>query len=119
MEEKKFKVYRAGAGSGKTFQLIKEILALALSQPNHDYYRHILAITFTNAAAFEMRHRFLHALQYFSNEPIERLNKDALFDQVKIQTRQSDQELKLRAANVYRHVLHHYDLLSIGTIDNW
>jgi ATP-dependent exoDNAse (exonuclease V) beta subunit len=116
---KKFKVYRAGAGSGKTFQLIREFLSLALSQPKEDYYRHILAITFTNAAAHEMRHRFLKALRQFAGEKESVLLKDPLFEQVLAHCGIAPHELQQRAALTYRHVLHHYDQLAISTIDSY
>ena len=46
-----FTVYNASAGSGKTFTLVKEYLKILLSASNPDYFRHILAVTFTNKAA--------------------------------------------------------------------
>ena len=47
-----FKVYQASAGSGKTYTIVKEYLKLCLgSERQVDNFRHILAITFTNASA--------------------------------------------------------------------
>ena len=46
-------VYKASAGSGKTFQLVVEYLKLLLKNPQN--YRHILAVTFTNKATNEMK----------------------------------------------------------------
>ena len=63
MEEGKFKVLKASAGSGKTYSLVKEYLLLALGAGKPDYYRHILALTFTNAAAAEMKERVLLGLK--------------------------------------------------------
>lgn len=50
-------IYKASAGSGKTFRLVAEYLKLILSNPNA--YRHILAVTFTNKATAEMKERIL------------------------------------------------------------
>ena len=54
-----FEIYRSSAGSGKTFSLVREYLRIALSDtsspPRH--FREILAITFTNKAAGEMKER--------------------------------------------------------------
>ena len=50
-------VYKASAGSGKTFQLVCEYLKLVLEKP--DNYKHILAVTFTNKATAEMKSRIL------------------------------------------------------------
>jgi len=60
----KLLVYKASAGSGKTFTLVKEYLALALQYK--DAYKHILAITFTNKAANEMKERVLKNLRELS-----------------------------------------------------
>ena len=58
-----FKIYSSSAGSGKTYTLTKEYLKLALRpDAKDDYFRHILAVTFTNAAANEMKNRILNRL---------------------------------------------------------
>ena len=46
------KIYKASAGSGKTFQLVVEYLKLLLVNPLN--YRHILAVTFTNKATADI-----------------------------------------------------------------
>ena len=48
-------IYKASAGSGKTYKLVQNYLAYVL-QPGH-YFDEVLAITFTNKAAKEMRER--------------------------------------------------------------
>ena len=53
-------IYRSSAGSGKTYTLAKEYLKLALR--SKDYYQKILAVTFTNRAAEEMKERVLEFL---------------------------------------------------------
>jgi ATP-dependent exoDNAse (exonuclease V) beta subunit len=116
---KKFKVYRAGAGSGKTFQLIRQLLSLALSTSQVDYYKHILAITFTNAAAHEMRKRFIESLEQFATEDLKKLEQEALFQLVCEYGGVSGRVIQDRAQLTFRHVLHNYDLLSIGTIDSF
>ena len=59
----KFNIYSSSAGSGKTFTLTKEYLKLALGSDKSYYYKRILAITFTNDAAAEMKDRILSALK--------------------------------------------------------
>jgi len=61
-----FQVYNASAGSGKTFTLVKEYLKIILSDTDQRLYQHILAITFTNKAAAEMKDRILETLLRFS-----------------------------------------------------
>ena len=65
---KNFLVYRSSAGSGKTYALAVNYISLALSRcpSERDYYRKILAITFTNKAAKEMKERVLHYLYTLS-----------------------------------------------------
>ena len=61
-----FQVYNASAGSGKTFTLVKEYLRILLSTKDSFRFQNILAITFTNKAAAEMKERVLKSLQDFS-----------------------------------------------------
>ena len=53
-------VYKASAGSGKTFTLATEYIRLLVENPQS--YRHILAVTFTNKATEEMKMRILSQL---------------------------------------------------------
>src|SRR5437016_5819902 len=70
MSDKNFTIYRSSAGSGKTFTLVKEYLALALNDGGNppQAYKHILAVTFTNKAAAEMKERIIKALKELSEE---------------------------------------------------
>lgn len=66
-------IYKASAGSGKTYRLAYEYIKMLLGEKaddgsyrlRHDTltgHRHILAITFTNKATDEMKQRILHEL---------------------------------------------------------
>ena len=57
-----FQVYNAYAGSGKTFTLVKEYLKILLISDNPYKFQQILAVTFTNKAAGEMRERIIRML---------------------------------------------------------
>ena len=61
-----FQVYNASAGSGKTFTLVKEYLKVLLSSNDIFRFQKVLAITFTNKAAAEMKARVLSNLEAFS-----------------------------------------------------
>ena len=61
-----FKIYNASAGSGKTTTLTVEYLRLVLSTTSSDYFKSILAITFTNKAASEMKLRIIEELKNIS-----------------------------------------------------
>ena len=53
-------VYKASAGSGKTFTLTIEYIKMLINNPMS--YRNILAVTFTNKATDEMKSRILTKL---------------------------------------------------------
>jgi ATP-dependent exoDNAse (exonuclease V) beta subunit len=59
----RFHVIRASAGSGKTYRLVRTYLAACLKTPDAHAFRTILAITFTNKAALEMRMRILEEIE--------------------------------------------------------
>ena len=67
-KQSSFSIYDASAGSGKTFTLVKEYLIQILSSKSEDYFKHLLAITFTNKAVAEMKQRIVETLVNFSEE---------------------------------------------------
>ena len=111
----RFIIMKASAGSGKTFQLVKYYLFMALSKPKEPgYYKHILAITFTTAAVKEMKERVMLRLSEFAAGKGDKHLEPALLAMLKI----SPEELLERSTAVYNHMLHHYRDLSIMTIDS-
>ena len=60
MSIKPFLVYKSSAGSGKTYALSKNYIRLALKSTF--YFKRILAVTFTNKAAEEMKSRILEMI---------------------------------------------------------
>ena len=67
MIEPNIKIINASAGSGKTFSLVKDII-LTLLINDENTYKKILALTFTNNAANEMKKRVLDELDLISKE---------------------------------------------------
>ena len=55
-------VYKASAGSGKTFTLALQYIKTLIGQEGRHNYSHILAVTFTNKATAEMKDRILQQL---------------------------------------------------------
>lgn len=55
-------VYKASAGSGKTFTLAIQYIKTLIEQESRHAYSHILAVTFTNKATAEMKDRILQQL---------------------------------------------------------
>lgn len=113
-----FVVYRSSAGSGKTYTLVKQYLTIALSEPLPHRYRQVLAITFTNKAASEMKERVLGTLKSIATgnpEGTAAFMADELAENLGI----SLETLSQRAAVVLSSMLHNYSDLSISTIDKF
>lgn len=122
--DKNFVVYKSSAGSGKTFTLVKEYLLLALKDPSNppQAYRHILAITFTNKAASEMKERIIKALKELSRDDYSVLTKNSisLLEAIKKDdTNLTDDIIKQRTKNILTAILHNYSDFAIGTIDSF
>lgn len=112
----------ASAGSGKTYTLVQRILILCLAYPSqHDAIRNILALTFTNKAANEMKQRILEWLKSFTQSDYQK-NTDLHNIRQELKNMGitvSPDELHHRSQKVLDYILHHYSLLSIGTIDKF
>lgn len=114
------KVYKSSAGSGKTFTLSKNYLTIALSSPtNPTRYREILAITFTNKAAKEMKGRVIEYLDALSSskelEGGSKVMQELLLEELNIPVN----ELQRRADKTIKHLLHNYSDFNITTIDKF
>ena len=118
MSSKNFTVYRSSAGSGKTFTLVKEYLRIALADPKR--FRNILAITFTNKAAAEMKNRVLSYLKEIEENPSpkNKTTHEFLLPLLAKETSIPVEELKLRAGEVLTLILHNYSDFAITTIDS-
>lgn len=116
MQAASLHILNASAGAGKTYSLVRNYLFHCFSSNTPDYFRHILAITFTNKAAHEMKERVLDTLVALSeNNPEEvDMGRDFLRD-----LQLSPAALQLRARNMLKRMLHEYALLSISTIDHF
>ncbi|MES2591083.1 MAG: UvrD-helicase domain-containing protein [Bacteroidota bacterium] len=129
MSDKNFTIYKSSAGSGKTFTLVKEYLALALNDGSDPprAYRHILAVTFTNKAASEMKERIIKSLKELSLEDYTQISSGTktllleLKKHLKLNAHQQldDTVIRKRANNVLTEVLHNYSDFAIGTIDSF
>ncbi|WP_297087585.1 UvrD-helicase domain-containing protein [uncultured Draconibacterium sp.] len=105
-------VYKASAGSGKTFQLVVEYLKIILNNP-YDY-KHILAVTFTNKATNEMKSRILEQLHLLATE-----EKSAYIEPLQQDNNHTEQFIRQRARQVLKNILHDYNHFSINTIDSF
>ena len=114
-------VYKASAGSGKTFTLAVEYIKLLMLNPRA--YRQILAVTFTNKATAEMKERILTQLYgIWKEDPA----SDAYLKRIKEDLAKkpetaslSDRELRQRAGMALQYMLHDYSRFRVETIDSF
>lgn len=105
-------VYRASAGSGKTFTLAVEYISLLVKDPEN--YQHILAVTFTNKATQEMKMRILSQLYGIANSL---QSSQQYFNKVKEKTNMPDAVIRNNARAALTLLIHRYNNFRILTID--
>ncbi|RPH32142.1 MAG: hypothetical protein EHM93_10410 [Bacteroidales bacterium] len=105
-------VYKASAGSGKTFRLAAEYIKLVIHDPLS--YKKILAVTFTNKATAEMKGRILDELKSIADG-----NKTPMFAIIAEETRINPDTIPARAKRALSNILHDYSRFSVSTIDSF
>ena len=113
-----FTIYDAAAGSGKTFTLVKEYLKILLQAKQVNYYKYILAITFTNKAVAEMKQRIIDNLISFSEEGFVK-NPPDIAVIIASETGMDLAEINSKAKKIITHLLHNYSSFSVETIDSF
>lgn len=108
-------VYKASAGSGKTFTLALEYIKLLISDPMN--YRYTLAVTFTNKATEEMKTRILTELYGICNT----LEDSDKYMGLLMATypRLGADDIRERARIAMHQILHHYHHFRVETIDSF
>ncbi|MBR1412437.1 MAG: UvrD-helicase domain-containing protein, partial [Prevotella sp.] len=111
---KSLTVYKASAGSGKTFTLATEYIKLLVMNPAS--YRNILAVTFTNKATEEMKMRILSQLYGIWHQ----LPDSASYQQKIIEaTGFTPEVVSQRAGEALHLLLHNYNYFRVETIDSF
>ena len=111
---KPLSVYKASAGSGKTFTLATEYIRLLVENPLS--YRNILAVTFTNKATEEMKMRILSQLYGIwkqlpdSSDYLEAIHQKTGFE---------PRLISERAGIALANLLHNYNYFRVETIDTF
>lgn len=111
-----FKIYNASAGAGKTYTLVKEYLSILLLSQNPFAFESILAITFTNKAANEMKERILEQLQKFSENDFAK-NQD--LQMLSRELNLTPEIIHQRSKETLTKILHNYSRFSVSTIDKF
>lgn len=110
----KLVIYKASAGSGKTFTLAVEYMKLLVENPTA--YRKILAVTFTNKATGEMKERILSQLYGIANGDADsRAYINRICDDLKLEP----QTVRERAAEALTRIVHDYSRFQVATIDSF
>ena len=107
-------VYKASAGSGKTFTLATEYIRLLVENPTS--YRSILAVTFTNKATEEMKMRILSQLYGIWKALPE---SDSYLKVIEEKTGYPTQTIRERAGQGLYNLLHNYNYFRVETIDTF
>ena len=114
------KIFNASAGSGKTFTLVQAYFKLVLGQPDPLKFRSILAMTFTNKAANEMKERILTDMIRLAKDNHLKTEEDLIFlDQTAKNIKIPKSLIESRAKAVLNKILHNYSSFSVMTIDKF
>ena len=107
-------VYKASAGSGKTFTLATEYIRLLVENPTS--YRNILAVTFTNKATEEMKMRILSQLYGIWKQLPESADYMKVIQE---KTGFGEELISERAGIALQNLLHNYNYFRVETIDTF
>ena len=119
--EQSLTIYKASAGSGKTFALTVEYI-LQLMQPHAEgEFAHTLAVTFTNKATAEMKGRILETLYGLKHRLEEtRPYMEAIRKRLDENGTPMDEALVSgQAARALTAILHDYSHFRVETIDSF
>lgn len=108
-------VYKASAGSGKTFTLAVEYIKLLVDDPMN--YCYTLAVTFTNKATQEMKLRILSKLYGIANSLPD---ADDYYNNVKKSfPNLTERVIRNRAGDALSLLVHDYGRFRVETIDSF
>lgn len=105
-------IYRASAGSGKTFAITREYIFLLFQ--NTENYKHILGVTFTNKATAEMKSRIVAELDNLS-----RGQRSPYAAALLKNFNLTEDALARKASVILSTILHDYAHFTILTIDSF
>ena len=126
-------VYKASAGSGKTFTLAVEYIKHLIRNPYA--YRQILAVTFTNKATAEMKERILTQLYgIWKGDPKSAPYLNSICEKLEAEAKAYREEgtndtaspkqftideIRHRAGEALQYMLHDYSRFRVETIDSF
>ncbi|MBO4503737.1 MAG: UvrD-helicase domain-containing protein [Bacteroidales bacterium] len=133
-----FTTYSASAGSGKTTHLVADYIALCFKHDSRDLsqahpdtgtFRRILAITFTNNAAAEMKERIVQTLEEIAFTPFDKMKSrsqaiykmvvDKLFKPGRGTAADISAFMQRESLELLRSIIYDYARFSLSTIDSF
>ncbi len=113
-------VLNASAGSGKTHQLVLEYLTILLGdQANKNKFKSIVAMTFTNKAALEMKNRIISTLDGIIRYDGSQSKIKSMLDALLISVQTDETSLKQKCKDALTAILHGYEDFHVSTIDKF
>lgn len=110
-------VLNASAGSGKTYNLVRNYLVLLLKEVSGKAdLGQIVAMTFTNKAAYEMKTRIIRDLNKLSHPT---KTDENYVNEIAALVNQEPSVLQRNARLVLRKMLHRYEEFNVLTIDKF
>lgn len=113
-------VVNASAGSGKTYSLVKTYIHLLLTDEGENAankYAEILAMTFTNKAALEMKTRIIKALDELANPQFYEASN--YIDTIVRETGLKQEDVRIKSKRLLSGILHRYEDFHVMTIDKF
>ncbi len=117
IQSPELRVVEASAGSGKTFALAKRYVQLMLigGIAGSNSIRQILAITFTNKAAFEMKARILDFLKRIALDLLSPDEQKEIVEPLKIDKK----TVRENAHRIMDEIILNYNFFQVQTIDSF
>lgn len=117
---KPLKILNASAGSGKTYHLVKAYVQLLITEEkNLSSFANVIAMTFTNKAALEMKERIIAALDQISSPEIYKNKANQLTHDIAEDLSISVKDVQVRCKRVLSNILHQYEEFHVMTIDKF
>lgn len=124
-------IYKASAGSGKTFTLAYEYIKMLLGRKDavtgkyslvvspNSAHRHILAVTFSNKATDEMKKRIIHELALLGGLEPGWDGESAYMDKLVAELSTTPDKVRQAAGVALRQLLFDFNFFQVSTIDSF
>jgi len=109
-----YKIINSSAGSGKTFNLAIEFISKILIEKDPNYFKYMIALTFTNKASSEMKDRILQYLLELKNDDNELLKK-IIYNKTGIEAK----TIQKKSEIALKRILNNYSNFNVLTIDSF